>query len=32
VEGRFVRFYSKGSTVDDKNHYTEVSVYGKPAT
>lgn len=31
VEGRFVRFYSKGSTVDDKNHYTEVSVYGKPA-
>lgn len=32
VEGRFVRLYSKGSTVDDKNHYTEVSVYGKPAT
>ncbi len=31
LEGRFVRFYSKGSTVDDKNHYTEVSVYGRPA-
>ena len=31
VEGRFVRLYSKGSTVDDKNHYTEVSVYGRPA-
>lgn len=31
LEGRFVRFYSKGSTVDNKNHYTEVSVYGKPA-
>jgi hypothetical protein len=31
LEGRFVRLYSKGSTVDDKNHYTEVSVYGRPA-
>jgi hypothetical protein len=31
VEGRYVRFYSKGSHVDDKNHYTEVEVFGRPA-
>jgi hypothetical protein len=30
VEGRYVRFYSNGSTVDAKNHYTEVEVYGIP--
>jgi len=32
VEGRFVRFYSRNNHIDDKNHYTEVEVYGKPAT
>lgn len=32
VEGRYVRLYSKGSHIDGKNHYTEVEVYGKPAT
>jgi hypothetical protein len=32
VEGRYVRLYSKGSHIDEKNHYTEVEVYGKPAT
>jgi hypothetical protein len=30
VEGRYVRFYSRGSDVDDKNHYTEVEVFGRP--
>jgi len=30
VVGRYVRLYSKGSHIDDKNHYTEVEVYGKP--
>lgn len=28
---RYVRLYSKGSTEDDQNHYTEVEVYGLPA-
>jgi hypothetical protein len=28
VKGRYVRCYSKGSTSDDQNHYTEVEVYG----
>ena len=31
VVGRYVRLYSKGSTADDQNHYTEVEVYGVPA-
>ncbi len=31
VVGRSVRLYSKGSTADDQNHYTEVEVYGVPA-
>ncbi len=31
VEGRYVRFYSRGSHIDDKNHYTEVEVHGIPA-
>ena len=31
VEGRYVRFYSKGNHVDGKNHYTEVEVFGIPA-
>jgi hypothetical protein len=31
AKGRFVRLYSNGSTSDDMNHYTEVSVYGVPA-
>ena len=29
VKGRYVRFYSKGSTGSDANHYTEIAVYGK---
>lgn len=29
--GRYVRLYSKGSTADDQNHYTEVEVWGIPA-
>src|SRR5689334_22282024 len=28
VKGRYVRCYSKGSTADDQNHYTEIEVYG----
>jgi len=28
VKGRYVRCYTKGSTSDDQNHYTEVEVYG----
>lgn len=31
VKGRFVRFYSKGNTSNDLNHYIEVAVYGIPA-
>jgi len=31
VEGRYVRLYSRGNHIDDKNHYTEVDVYGRPA-
>jgi hypothetical protein len=31
VKGRYVRLYSKGSTTDDQNHYTEVEVWGLPA-
>ncbi len=31
-EARYVRFYSKGNHIDNKNHYTEVEVYGKPTT
>ena len=31
MKGRYVRCYSKGSTADDQNHYTEVEVYGVPA-
>ena len=30
VKGRYVRLYSKGSTSDDQNHYTEVEVWGLP--
>jgi hypothetical protein len=28
---RYVRLYSRGSTSDDRNHYIEVEVHGKPA-
>lgn len=30
VEGRYVRLWSNGNHIDDKNHYTEVEVYGRP--
>ncbi|MBT3180260.1 MAG: hypothetical protein HOB40_09270 [Candidatus Marinimicrobia bacterium] len=30
VMGRFVKFYSKGNTNNDLNHYIEVAVYGLP--
>jgi RNA polymerase sigma factor (sigma-70 family) len=30
VEGRFLRFYSKGSTESALNEYTEIEVYGRP--
>lgn len=30
VKGRYVRFYSSGSTASEMNHYTEIEVYGKP--
>ena len=29
VEGRFLRFYSKGSTESALNEYTEIEVYGR---
>ncbi|OHB70503.1 MAG: hypothetical protein A2V70_07955 [Planctomycetes bacterium RBG_13_63_9] len=29
--GRYVRLYSNGSHIDEKNHYTEVEVFGRPA-
>lgn len=28
---RYVRFYSRGSTADEKNHYVEAMVFGVPA-
>ncbi len=30
VEGRYVRLWSRGNHMDDKNHYAEVEVYGRP--
>jgi hypothetical protein len=30
VEGRYVRLYSRGNTIDEENHYTEVEIYGVP--
>lgn len=30
AKGRYVRFYSKGNTTNDLNHYVEVEVYGLP--
>jgi len=32
VTGRYVRLYSRGSTVNELNRYTEVEVYGTPET
>ena len=32
VRSRYVRLYSNGSTADEMNRYTEVEVFGKPAT
>jgi hypothetical protein len=29
VKGRHVRFYSKGNTSNEMNHYTEIEVYGR---
>ncbi|HPD15637.1 MAG TPA: hypothetical protein PLE19_11840 [Planctomycetota bacterium] len=31
IVARYVRLYSKGSTANDMNHYTEVEVYATPA-
>jgi len=31
VTGRYIRFYSKGSTESALNEYTEIEVYGRPA-
>ena len=30
IEGRYVRLYSAGNHKENKNHYTEVEVYGRP--
>jgi hypothetical protein len=30
VKGRFIRFYSNGSTESALNEYTEIEVYGRP--
>lgn len=30
VKGRYLRFYSRGNTSNELNHYTEIEVYGKP--
>ena len=30
IEGRYVRLYSRGNHIDEKNHYTEVEVFGRP--
>lgn len=29
VKGRYVRFYSRGNTANEMNHYTEIEIYGK---
>ena len=29
VKGRYVRFYSRGNTSNEMNHYTEVEIYGR---
>jgi hypothetical protein len=29
VKGRYVRFYSRGNSSNETNHYTEIEVYGK---
>ncbi len=31
IRARSIRFYSKGNTTDDFNHYVEAEVFGKPA-
>ena len=31
AKGRYLRFYSKGSTESALNEYTEIEVYGRPA-
>ena len=30
MKGRYVRFYSRGNTSNEMNHYTEIEVYGRP--
>lgn len=30
TKARYLRFYSKGSTADESNHYTEIEVYALP--
>ncbi len=32
VKGQYVRFYSKGNTSDEMNHYVEAEVFGVPAS
>lgn len=32
AKARYMRLYSRGSTADELNHYTEVEVYGIPAS
>ncbi len=29
VKGQYVRFYSRGNTSNEMNHYTEIEIYGK---
>jgi hypothetical protein len=31
AQGRYVRFYTKGSTESALNEYTEIEIYGRPA-
>ena len=31
VTARYVRSYSNGNSSDEKNHYIEIEVFGKPA-
>ena len=32
VKGSYVRVYTNGSTANELNHFTEVEIYGRPAT
>jgi hypothetical protein len=32
AQGRYLRLYSNGNFLDERNHYVEVEAYGRPVT